>query len=167
MPFDPNEYEDSHQKIERLTNELKIIVEELKKFFELYKKEQKGVDSSFDKGEVICADLERLSTQKKELEEKLRQKDEELDKIHASLYPTDEEIDLSAKINSEICSIHEQILAVEDEIDALMEKMEGITFEEIPGGMGDSEGTKAIFEMKLKRAEEIKKELEEWEAQDK
>ena len=162
MSLNPeNKYEDSCQKEERLRGELKFAISDVRASFGVYAKDSKEVSSSFEKLENINQKIDELIKQEQGLEEELMAKQTELAKIGGLPdADIDNKIDSSLIVSLEIGSIREKISGILDEVDALIREMDKI-FEEQRGMVGDSEGSKAVIEIKMKKIEDLKKQLDE------
>lgn len=154
-----NKWEDSYQKRERLMNELKDEFENLKQAFETSKKDIDLGNESIKKIDELKKKLNDLNsselkllnddkdiTQKyKEIsgKEMTKETEDELDRI------IEETADNQTKLNY----VRNQILETFDDTDKI--------FEEIIGTEGDISGSKAIVESKIRRIQEIQKQISE------
>jgi len=153
-------YEDSHQKRERLQQELQSVMKDIQDFFAVSEKDYGEAAGSLNEVYSLEKKVDQLIRQEKDLEEKIKNQQTELTGIEKSEIDIDAKIDSSAAISSEINSTREKLSEIQDEIGLLLGKIA----ETIGRGQsqeGDYEGTLAIIEMKWAKYKEIKNELDE------
>jgi len=159
-------YEDSYQKRKRLEKELKSAIDDIKKSFDVYKKDASAVSACFKRCDSIVKRIGELAEQERELDKELKEQAAKNVELEKSNTPMDEKIDSSAKIYSEISSTREKIIKIWEETESLIKEMDKLVEEEQPGQIGDWEGTVSIIKMNIQRIEELKRQLDELNEQD-
>ena len=154
------EYEDSYQKEERLRGEMESVLADIGKFLVLLKRDVAEVVDAPNKFDSLEKRLDELKKQQADLDKELKAMQHEADELNNSGKGIDEKIDLNTALQEKFFAIRERITAAHVEMNLLLHQMEEI-IEEDPAKKGDMNATEAIIKMKIRRAEEIKKELDE------
>lgn len=168
MPIDEKgegEYKDSYQKREMLLNELRAAIDEIKNLILVARKDFGNVKDFSERYDAIEKKMDELAEQERLLDEELKKQQTELNNLNESATDTDEKIDSSMAMWSEISLTREKLLEIWEERDSLLKELEKI-IEEETGQKGDYEGSMALVKARMKKIEELKRQLDELDAND-
>jgi hypothetical protein len=157
-----NGYEDSYQKRDRLKGEFELALDDLRNYLGVYKNDATMAKDSLKRIEDNLAKVKQLEEQEKILDENLRQKQKELEKLIPTELDVDKEIDARSSLMDEICSIQENAREILNAMDSIINETEMIS-EEQPGIMGDLNGTAGVAQIKFEKITELRKQIDELE----